>query len=469
MSDIEQQCECAVCALKIDFSMDNHLIEEIEKSNAIIFAGAGISTEAKSVFPDSFYSQICHEIGGSFEESFPELMQKFVDQPNGRQKLISKIQDRFDHIDSWDDMKHNATRFHNEIATMPYFSKIVTTNWDRYFEDFSGAKPFVYDSDIVFWELANRAVLKIHGSIDNYSTLVATEEDYAESQKRLTEGAVGAVLKQILATRTCIFIGYSLSDSNFLQIYNVIKDKLGSFNRTHYYVSPFISEDDITRLKRLNIKTIQTDGTYFLSTVKEHMCTKFCYARDETYEEIFHALRYTSEVHLEFVESYSPAKYPHLICCTFYQDGLIHAFKRILDLKKTGKYSDLHRLQGIIYEYDKTIAKHLSTKNYTEYSYYKGYRNGLIYFLICNDYDVEENSEEENSLDDLIMEEGIDVNPEEVFLPLYFHPKVGEIFHKEEFDKLVRENPSVHKGALRQCKKKLAKLGNPEVIQHMPW
>ena len=47
MSDIEQKCECAVCALKIDFLMDNHLIEEIERSNAIIFAGAGISTESK--------------------------------------------------------------------------------------------------------------------------------------------------------------------------------------------------------------------------------------------------------------------------------------------------------------------------------------------------------------------------------------------------------------------------------------
>lgn len=458
MANIERNCECALCKNNIDFSFDEHLREEIENSNAVIFAGAGISTESKSVYPHSFYSQIAKELNVAEDLSFPALMQKFEDQPNGRQKLISKIVERFQHIDSWDDMKKMATRFHKELSTMPYFDKIITTNWDRYFEDYSGATPFVYDSDIAFWELAERAVLKIHGSIDNYASLVATSDDYAHSEERLREGAMGAVLKQTLATKTCIFIGYSLSDSNFLQIYNVIKEGLGPFKRTHYYVSPYIPADDIIRLKELNIEVIQTDGTYFLQTVKEHMCSRFCYALDDSYDEVFYALDEILDEHQKFVDSYKPNEEPHLICATFYQDGIIHAFKRILDLRKTGKYSDLHVLQGILHRYEDKIRAHTKSKEYTEESYFRGYSNGLLFFLLCNSHTGDE-------------EFLADENEEIPVPPFYYHPKVGEIDDEEGYNQAVRNKPNVHKAALKQCKSVVQEMGTSEgiVIQHMPW
>lgn len=447
----ESSCDCIICKDAIPFEFDSHLLSEIENDNVVLFAGAGISTESKQVFPDTFYEQISAELDFPKDLSFPQLMTLYECQPNGRQKLIAKIQERFDHINSWQDMRRQATAFHSELGTMPYFDRIITTNWDRYFEEYSGATPFVYDSDIVFWDLAKRAVLKIHGSIDNYSSIVATTADYELCENRLRDGAMGAALKQTLSTKTCVFIGYSLSDTNFLQIYNIIKDGLGHFARTHYYVSPYVSEDDHIRLSALNIKIIQTSGVHFLSTVKAHMCAKFCYAEDDTYELITDALIEALDVHHNFVASFRPSEEPHLICCSFYQDGLIHALIRISDLNNTGKYSDLHKLQGIMNKYDQKISAYLKAKNYCEFAYFTGYVNGLYYFLLCNRYITEDDVEDD------------------FYPPMYFHPKVGELFDLKEFDEKVRKKPQVHKGALKQCTKLAKRMGNADVVQRMPW
>lgn len=74
-------CECAICALKIDFELDNHLLEEIESGRAVIFAGAGISTETSGAHSCTFYQEIGALLGGSAEESFCQLIDRFEDQP----------------------------------------------------------------------------------------------------------------------------------------------------------------------------------------------------------------------------------------------------------------------------------------------------------------------------------------------------------------------------------------------------
>ena len=163
-----------MCALSIDFSMDEHLLSEIERHNCVIFAGAGISTETSDTHPDTLYDQLRHQIKCEDYPQFWELVDRFEAQPNGRQKLIELVKDRFGYINGFRDLRQQATRFHRALGNAPYFKSIITTNWDRYFEDVIEATPFVYDSDIPLWDTAKRPVIKIHGSIDNYSSLVAS-------------------------------------------------------------------------------------------------------------------------------------------------------------------------------------------------------------------------------------------------------------------------------------------------------
>lgn len=272
-------CECAICSLHLDFELDPHLLAEIEKHNCVIFAGSGISTETRYTHPDTLYGTLKHHAGVDEDLDFWDLVDRFEARPNGRQKLIEIIKDRFDYIDGFRELRWTATRFHRSLGNAPYLGAIITTNWDTYFEDVIGATPFVYDSDIPFWDSAKRPVLKIHGSLDNYSSIIASTEDYERCEERLREGALGAVLKQIFATKTCIFCGYSARDKDFRRIFSTIQAGLGQFARTHYLVSPFVTEDEAQELQAsFGILSVRTDASHFVETIKEHMQEKFCFS-----------------------------------------------------------------------------------------------------------------------------------------------------------------------------------------------
>ena len=451
MADVSElnECLCAICALKIEFDLDPHLLEEIEKHNCVIFAGSGISTEFSGAHPDRFYDEVADAAGITDGRPLPQLVDAFEVRPNGRQKLIELIVKRFEYIDSFRELRDLATRFHRELSTMPYIGGIITTNWDRYFENECGATPFVYQSDVPFYEFAKRPVLKIHGSIDNFASIVASTADYAACEERLREGALGAVLKQIFATKTVIFCGYSATDTDLLNIYNAVRTGLGAFARTHYLVSPFLTDSDRERLTSLNIIGVKTDGTHFLSTIKDHMVSKFCFANDESFEAIGALWYVVVDAHEKFVSSYRPGAAPHLIFATVYQDGLIHALERILDLRKTGRYSDLHYVEGQIRLYEKYVAEHLKDRNYWEVSYFTGYLTGLEAFVFLNRLG------------------GAGLPP----VPLFFHPGVGLIENAKDFDKHIRRKPEIHKASLAQAKRILRRSGmaNAEVIQHAPW
>lgn len=346
-------------------------------------------------------------------------------------------------------MRWAATRFHRSLGNAPYFKTIITTNWDRYFENILEATPFVFDSDIPFWESAKRSVLKIHGSIDNYSSIIASTEDYNVCEERLRQGALGAVVKQIFATKTCIFAGYSARDKDFRRIFRTIKDGLGQFARSHDLVSPFISEDEEFELKsEFGIIAIRTDATHFINTVKHHMQDRFCFAHDESFVSIGEQLSIFREMHNAFVGSYDVAEQPHLVFATAYQDGVIHAFERILDRAMTGEFSDLHEVQRRISAYSQKIADYKKSKNYWDLAYFKGYQNGLLQFLFEN----EKSDEEVPSI------------------PECFHPGVEEVY-LEDFDDTIRPNPEIHKAALKVAKRIAAGYtkGSQIIVQHQPW
>lgn len=441
-------CGCSICDLAIDFEIDQHLLGEIEKHNCVIFAGAGVSTETGYTHPNTLYDSLRYQAEIEDKPEFWEVVDRFEAQPNGRQKLIQLVKERFEYIDSFRDLKRYATRFHRSLGNAPYFKTIITTNWDRYFEDVIGATPFVYDSDIPFWEGAKRSVIKIHGSIDNYSSIVASSEDYEKCERRLREGALGAVVKQIFATKTCVFCGYSAKDSDFQKIFRTIQDGLGQFSRTHYLVSPFVSEDEAAILRNdFGIVCIRTDATHFIETIKGHMAEKFCFSIDEVFGIIRDEYDSFYDMHIEFVNSYKAKEQPHLIFSTAYQDGVLHAYQRILDRQMAGEFSDLHDVQGRIRAYQEKIEGYRKAKNYWDVAYFTGYQNGLLQFVLAHADDPE----------------GYPVLPE------CYHPGKGEM-ELGEFNATVRSNPEIHKAALREAKQKTSKLGGDEiVVQHLPW
>ena len=97
---------------------------------------------------------------------------------------------------------------------------IITTNWDSLLEKiFPDFTVYVGQDELVFSEqISIGQIYKIHGSVSDPRSLIATQEDYLDFNARYPY--LAAKLLTIFVEQPIIFIGYSLDDHN---IHDVLK------------------------------------------------------------------------------------------------------------------------------------------------------------------------------------------------------------------------------------------------------
>lgn len=442
------KCDCAICKHQHDFEVPKDLVDDLISGRLVLFTGAGISTESRDVLRFTFYDEIAGELKkGDCTLSFPELMEEYCRQVNGRIKLLEKIRKRFQHIRSFPEMTGVATRFHSELSTIFQLNTIITTNWDNYFEVECDAIPFVSDQDLVFWETTDRKVMKIHGSINNYGSIVATTKDYENCQARLHSGLIGSVLKSILATKTIVFIGYSLSDSDFNNVFSFVSEQMKDFQRQAYVITPFSEEK--AKFEELGLIPIVTDGTYFLSQLKQHLVTQEMMLPDSFYGAAYNLYSKVMNEHILLHDKYKCFDHPQMIIASSYQDGMIHALGRIDALMKSGKYSDPCYIHGVFKPYLEWRDKKLKSKIYEDVAYIEGYLNAMIF---------------------LSMDEGQREELESP--PLYYAFGVKEeIYTLEEYSQVIMDLPSLHKASYKRTMQMVSKLKSTSGVafHHPPW
>ena len=153
---------------------------------------------------------------------------------------------------------------HKEFCTLP-FDIVCTTNFDFLLERQYDLTPrYVYpvvDEDQLSIESAKAGtlLLKLHGDLRHPSRLIVTEKDY---DGFLTNYPLLATyLSYQLITKTAIFIGYSLEDPDFRQIWHVVSDRLGRARRMAYSIGINISNADAARFERRGVKVINLPGS----------------------------------------------------------------------------------------------------------------------------------------------------------------------------------------------------------------
>ncbi|MCM3311429.1 SIR2 family protein [Shouchella clausii] len=384
---VEKICECVICKNNHGFSLPSDIIEAVKNRNLVVFAGAGVSTESRSVYNYTLYEEIRDllNIDESINLSFSELMSQFCKQPNGRAKLLRKIKDRLDYVSSFPELERRASNFHNELSTIHQITEIITTNWDDLFERKCGALPIITIEDFAFWNNPGRKVLKIHGSISNYGTVIATKEDYDKCYQSLNSGIIGSSLKTMLATKCVVFIGYSFGDEDFNKIYNSLTEEMKDFLPHAYIVT--LDEKAEEKFRDINITPIITDATFFIQVLKEHLITLELIVPDENFGNIYNVLDVVQEEHIRLSNSFNIKENPEIILTLCYQDGLIHSFERILAMKKSGYYSNPKQVRKIIHNYEVIKQQKYTDGVYHDVAYIDGYINGLIYFLYNEEFD----------------------------------------------------------------------------------
>ncbi len=376
------KCECAYSKNNNEFNIPNDIIDSLESGNLVLFCGGGISTESKLVCPNSFYETICHELREKPRYSFSELMTKFCELPNGRKKLIKRIRERFSYIKSFREIYDSATRFHKKLSKLYMINTIVTTNWDDYFEQECRAIPIVSEEDLALWDSSYRNVLKIHGSINSIGTIIATAEDYERCYNELSENLIGGKLKDILATKTVVFIGYSFGDEDLNKILEFVKEKMKSYT-PHLFI--------VTIDKQLGEKIdypyktiIHTDGTFFLQKLTDHLVEigEIRVLQGERFIEDKYA---ELKVVHSMVSDMDIQKYPNNLYTLFYQDGMTHAIERFLEMRNSGEYYRPGYLFSVSKKYEEIIKDYHVKGRFFDEMYFEGYLSGITALLMSED------------------------------------------------------------------------------------
>lgn len=229
-----------------------------------------------------------------------------------------------------------------------------------------------------FWSAAERRVLKIHGTIENLGSIVASSEDYDACQTRLSTNMIGTRLK-ILSETTVLFCGYSLRDHDFQEVMRFVRSEMQGFHRQPYIATIDRSEEAKARFDEFGIIPIYTDATFFLQQLYNEWQNRSCVAPVSLYGDAAEFLDIVREEHIFLSDNINMFDYPSVIFSLCYQDGLMHALDRIKLHKKSGEYADLHRTQFKISEYNRLRKKSAKLKRYADTAYIEGYIAALIY------------------------------------------------------------------------------------------
>lgn len=71
---------CLDCRNNIPFELPQPILNACLEGKLVIFAGAGISTEGRNVFPFTLYDDLKAELNIKSEIPFPTLMTRFVEK-----------------------------------------------------------------------------------------------------------------------------------------------------------------------------------------------------------------------------------------------------------------------------------------------------------------------------------------------------------------------------------------------------
>lgn len=437
------------CCHKNNVEIDDYLFQQIFDEKIAIFAGAGISTESKFVYPVSFYDQIANELNMLDQNlSFPELMEKYEAQTDGRIRLIKKIQERFDHLNSFGFTRWASTMFHRQLATLYPIKIIITTNWDLYFEEYCNAIPYTHEEDMSFWDDTKRNVLKIHGSINSYGSIIATSNDYIKAENNLHKGLIGSKLKNILTEKNIIFIGYSFSDADFKEIYNFVKDTLGKFHKESYVVTPF--ENEAKKFKELGFIPIITDGAHFIELIKSRAIEEGLLFNDEIYKKAKGLLSLITEIHTDTCITTNSKSNPHIIHTLAYQDGMIDALERAINFQTTGEYSNPNLLHEVAMSYENSLdlrfeqMQNEDIDKILDIAYVEGYKNALFYLM----------PKENERLS--------------IFPPFYYFYGFSEIGSFKEFQKALKKYPNKFKKEYKSATKYINQFPDGYEYHHPP-
>lgn len=245
--------------------MIDELKEAINKKQAILFAGAGVSAALGAPTWGELINHIGKELG--FEpDVFRSLSANYLTLAEFykiERGTIGPLRSWMDRSWNFPDEVIKKSGVHKLIVELG-FQTIYTTNYDSNIErafEIHGkkARKVVNVKDLLARDSNDRQVIKLHGDFEDDDSIVLTETDYFN---RLSfESPLDIRLRSDVLARPVLFIGYSLSDINVRMLLHKLWETWNSSpHRNHkphsYIFLPTPNEIEEKVLAQWGVKTL---------------------------------------------------------------------------------------------------------------------------------------------------------------------------------------------------------------------
>lgn len=227
---------------------------EMRKGNVVLFVGAGLSIGAGLPGWGALVRPLAEDIGYEGHDLLKAA--QYYENRRGRHALISYLRDRLDTTGI------EPTGNHDLLVRLPV-NIVFTTNFDDLLERAyrKAGRPVnlvVGAAELPFWDEARVNLVKLHGTHDRPATFTITERDYNTIYRN--NPLIVQQLNALLAIKTFLFVGYSVSDPDFNQIYDQLSVDLGWHRRRPYLVTFGGDELVVENLKRRGYHLISLSG-----------------------------------------------------------------------------------------------------------------------------------------------------------------------------------------------------------------
>jgi NAD-dependent SIR2 family protein deacetylase len=199
------------------------LIHNYKNSNVILFIGAGVSQNLGLPSWSSLIDNIATELGFNPEVyqtygDFLSLAEYYILKKGSIGKLRSWMDREWHNIDK---SKLASSKIHEYIAKGK-FPLIYTTNYDNWLEEAHQLYDIKYNKIVNVSDLTNthqptKEIIKFHGDFSEDDSIVLSESSYFERLK--FESPLDIKLRSDILSKSVLFIGYSLSDTNIRQLF----------------------------------------------------------------------------------------------------------------------------------------------------------------------------------------------------------------------------------------------------------
>ncbi len=248
--------------------MFEKLIKLVRKEKVSLFIGSGFSIEAGVPSVTTLKELILQELENDEQrqehkdDSLDVLSEYYVEENclGSRNELISLMKKAFE-------FEPQCMDDHKMLASIPHFKTLFTTNYDTLLEDsYPENERNIVRNDVDCTYTDKRTTIyKVHGDFTAPDDVVITTSDYNKFKKASWPNQLmwNDVFSEFLK-KHILFIGYSLSDDNVIEIISRISKRVGKNRKQMFLIAPSIKQSHKKKLDKMGVKYYEAVASDFL-------------------------------------------------------------------------------------------------------------------------------------------------------------------------------------------------------------